>query len=973
MKTVPRGILAFFVVMLLILLTGGIWFFCAQEQQLRHKVEAELQSIAQLKVNQIVQWREERLADGQVLTENPFASQIIAQWLASPNQANSEQILVWFRARQKNYHYADIMLVDTSGTILLSLSGQTGKIEAGTLPVLDEALREGRSTLSDLHRAEKDGTPYQDTVAPILADGGKRGLGVIVLRSDTHRFLYPMIQSWPGESNSGETLLVRRDGDEILYLNELRHRQKTALQLRLPLSRKEVPAVKAVNGARGVVTGPDYRGSEVMAVLSTVPGTPWFMVTKIDTAEALAEWRVLSFLIVGLLLGLGAAMIAALGMAWQRYAKKQYQTALQAEAERRHAEAQYRTTLMSVGDGVIVCDREGRVTLLNPVAEVLTGWLQEDARGKPIAEVFVIVSEETRLPAENPVARVLHEGLVVGLANHTILITPAGAEFPIADSGAPIFDNQGRITGVVLVFRDQTKERNAEAELRQTHHLLERAEEMASIGWWEFDLKRRTVWASASARRIYGLKNEDWTIEAVQTLPLPEYRHDLDRALNGLVHNNEAYDVEFRILRPTDGAIVDIRSQAEYHAEEGKVFGVIHDITEQKQTEEKHEQLQAQLMQAQKLESVGRLAGGVAHDLNNLLSPILGYSDILLAELSEHDTRRQYVQYIVQAGTRAGDLIRQLLAFGRKQTLLIKNVDLNEIIEGFAKLLMRAVREDIVIEIVATPGLPTVQVDVGQIEQVLMNLVVNAQDAIPEGGTILIKTAITDLDQEYATAHAGVTPGRYVVMEVTDNGFGMNAEVCEQIFVPFFTTKEKGKGTGLGLATTYGIVKQHHGHIWVYSEPGQGTTFKIYLPAAESAPALKLLEPAAPQQASSGSEIIMVVEDNDMVRQMTVDMLTRRGYTVFEASGGAACLQMLRNHPGPLDLLITDVVMPEMNGKMLYKEAEQLIPGLKVLYMSGYTENVIASRGVLDHGVNFIEKPFTPNGLAAKVRAVLEG
>jgi PAS domain S-box-containing protein len=1094
MKTVPRGLLVASAVLLLLLLTGGIWFFRTQEQLLRHQVDTQLENISRLKVDQIVQWRQEQLVDGHVIAENPFATINVAKWLAATNPAGTAQILAWFRSLQKYYQYADILLVDPEGMIRLSLSGQTGSLEAGAVATLVDAVRQRQPMLSDLHRLG-DADLHLDTIAPIFAEGRQGVVGGVVLRIDPDNFLYPLIQSWPGLSESAETLLVRRDGEEVLFLNELRHQQQTALRLRIPLTKKEVPAVMAVTGVKGLVEGRDYRGIEVLSVLSGIPDTPWFMVTKINASEALAEWRARSLLIVGLFLGLGAAVITALGLAWQRQAKSYYKVAFRAEAERRQADARYRTTLMSIGDGVIACDSEGRVTMLNPVAEVLTGWLEADARGRTIEEVFVIVNESTRQPVENPVGRVLREGIVVGLANHTILITPEGAEFPIADSGAPIFDDQGRITGVVLVFRDQSEERKAAANLWRSNHLLVRAEEMANMGCWEFDFKTRTVWASPAARQIYGLRGETWTIEEAQFIPLPEYRHELNRALKALVQGEASYDVEFRILRPTDGRVLDIRSQAEYNPEEEKVFGVIrditarkiaeasllesesryrslfqnnhavmwlvdaedgsivdanpaaveyygwsreqllgmhlndintlspeeiqvamakamaarchcfefkhrradgsirdvevfagpiqvggrprlysivHDITERKQAEEQQERLQEQLMQAQKLESVGRLAGGVAHDLNNMLSPILGYSEVLLSELEDQDTRCDYVQYIIQAGMRARDLVRQLLAFGRKQTLVVETVDLNEVAAGFVQLLRRTIREDITIAVTPAPALPLVRVDAGQIEQVIMNLVVNAQDAMPDGGKIIIETGVMDLDEEYAASHVGVVAGRFVVMAVTDTGFGMDATVREQIFAPFFTTKEKGKGTGLGLAMAYGIVKQHGGNIWVYSEPGQGTTFKIYLPAVTSAQESKVKECAVLPDSRLGTATLMVVEDNDMVRQLTVDILSRRGYLVLEACGGAECLEMLSTHSGPLDLLVTDVVMPEMNGKMLYKQVVKNLPGLKVLYMSGYTENVIASRGVLDEGVNFIQKPFAPNSLAAKVREVLE-
>jgi len=476
--------------------------------------------------------------------------------------------------------------------------------------------------------------------------------------------------------------------------------------------------------------------------------------------------------------------------------------------------------------------------------------------------------------------------------------------------------------------------------------------------------------ANPAAIRYYGWSREDLLdkrIGEINTLSAEEIAAALASVLSG---RRNSFEFKHRLA---DGSSRDVEvfSGSLQVAGKTRIYSIVHDVTDRKQAEEQRERLQEQLLQAQKLESVGRLAGGVAHDLNNLLSPILGYSDVLLMDLPETDVHRKYVQYIIQAGVRARDLVRQLLAFGRKQTLVVETVDLNELASGFAHLLRRTVREDIAIEMVAALDAPVVRVDRGQIEQVIMNLVVNAQDAMPQGGRIVIETAQVDLDQEYASSHAGVQPGRYVRLTVSDTGSGMTSEVREQIFAPFFTTKEKGKGTGLGLATAYGIVKQHGGHIWVYSEPDQGTAFKIYLPAVESAIAPKPVEVAEDEEHAPASAAVMVVEDNDMVRQLTVDVLTRRGYTVLEAPGGAECLELIKGHVGPLDLLLTDVVMPEMNGKELYKKAVQLRPGLKVLYMSGYTENVIASRGVLDQGVNFIQKPFAPRNLAAKVREVL--
>ncbi len=396
-------------------------------------------------------------------------------------------------------------------------------------------------------------------------------------------------------------------------------------------------------------------------------------------------------------------------------------------------------------------------------------------------------------------------------------------------------------------------------------------------------------------------------------------------------------------------------------------------ITERKRAEEERARLEEQFHQSQKLESIGRLAGGVAHDLNNLLSPILGYSEMLLADAVGRDPRRDSLTAIVTAGKRARDLVRQLLAFGRKQTLKVEPVDLNGLLKHFHRLLRRTIREDIVIHMDLDRTLPPIQGDAGQLEQVVMNLAVNAQDAMPDGGELTIETSAAVLDEAYAAHHEGVTPGPYVMLAVSDTGCGMDAETREHIFEPFFTTKEKHKGTGLGLATIYGIVKQHAGHIWIYSEPGAGSTFKVYLPMAGGKVFAEAEAPKPiPATDPDGTETILVVEDNQQVRELTITILQREGYRVLSAHSGESALIELNRHEGPVHLLLTDVVMPDMNGRELFDKISSTHPHMKVLYMSGYTDNVIAHSGVLDADIGFIQKPFTVTGLAAKVREVLD-
>lgn len=382
-------------------------------------------------------------------------------------------------------------------------------------------------------------------------------------------------------------------------------------------------------------------------------------------------------------------------------------------------------------------------------------------------------------------------------------------------------------------------------------------------------------------------------------------------------------------------------------------------------------QLEEQLRQSQKLEAIGMLAGGIAHDFNNLLTVICGYSDLSLMRLREEDPLHRNISEINKAADRAAGLTRQLLAFSRKQVLQPRVLDLNAVVSELEKMLRRLIGEDIGLATVLESELGSVKADPGQIEQIIMNLAVNARDAMPQGGKLTIETTNVYLDEEYAKVHVAVVPGPYVMFAVSDTGTGMDSRTQARIFEPFFTTKEKGKGTGLGLSTVYGIAKQSGGNIWVYSELGRGTTFKIYLPRVDEG-AQEYERPAETEDAFLGAETVLLAEDEEMVRKLARSVLEMSGYQVLEAANGGAALLICERHTEPIHLLLTDVIMPEMSGRELAERLAQLRPEMKVLYMSGYTDNTIVHQGVLDEGANFIQKPFPTDALARKVRDVLD-
>jgi len=540
---------------------------------------------------------------------------------------------------------------------------------------------------------------------------------------------------------------------------------------------------------------------------------------------------------------------------------------------------------------------------------------------------------------------------------------------------APLHDAAGNLIGAIEGIRDITPQKHAEAALRESEEKYRGLFESIVDGVAESDLDGNIITCNKAYREMTGhteaeiktLKYQDLTPAKWQAVDKAHIKQALERGYS------DQYEKErLQKDRTTIPISMRIWLKKDKEGKRSGFWGIIRDISDRVKAQEEQEKLQNQLYQAQKMESIGRLAGGVAHDLNNLLSPILGFSEMLLDGVSSNDPRREPTEEIFNAGKRAQMLVRQLLAFSRKQPLQFKSINLNDIIKGFEKLLRRTLREDIGIKMRLSPDIPLTKGDPGQLEQVIMNVAVNAQDAMPKGGQLIVGTARVELDEFYAKLKKGVAPGSYLKLAISDTGCGMHSETLEQIFEPFYTTKETGKGTGLGLSTAYGIIKQHGGNIWAYSEPDRGTTIKVYLPISAEVADEAVSSTSKKGRVSKGSETILLVEDNQQVRHLALMVLERYGYKVLSAGNGQEALSVLANYGSPVHLLLTDVIMPDMNGKELFDRIAESYPDMRVLYMSGYTDDVIAHHGVIDKGVNFIEKPFHIKILAAKVRDVLD-
>ncbi|MEO8902286.1 MAG: PAS domain S-box protein [Polyangiaceae bacterium] len=635
-----------------------------------------------------------------------------------------------------------------------------------------------------------------------------------------------------------------------------------------------------------------------------------------------------------------------------------------AESALRASEARYRRIVENTSEGVWMYDASGVTTFMNARMAQMLGWTVEDAIGQP---VFRFMDEAARVLAR---ARAVRRAAGESERGEFKLKRRDGTALWVTLHADPLFDPKGQYEGSLALVTDATEYRRGEEARNRLAAIVESSHD-AIIG---NDLNGVITSWNKAAETLYQWSAQEVIGQPISILAPPgAERHELEilaRIQSGEVL--EHYDAS-RIRK--DGSVVEVAfGVSAIRNAVGELIGfskIARDLTERRKNEVALRQVEEQRRQGQKMEAIGQLAGGIAHDFNNLLSIILTYTELMIAEVKPEDPLIADLEHVKKAGERAARLTKQLLAFSRQQILEPQVLDLNQATVGTREMLGRVLGEQIQLSVLEGANLGRIFADPGQIEQILMNLVVNARDAIIDVGTVTIETSNVELDQTYVDQHPGMTAGSYVMLAVTDTGTGMDPSTAKRVFDPFFTTKERGKGTGLGLATVYGIVRQSSGHIWVYSEVGHGTTFKVYFPRTDRVE-LARVEPSQPPRSLQGAETILLVEDEEAVRVSVRTSLKKQGYHVLEAANGEDGLVLCQNYRAQIDLLLTDVVMPCMTGRTLADRISALRPEVKVLYMSGYTENTIVHHGVLDEGIAYLPKPITPHALAKKVREVLD-
>ena len=631
----------------------------------------------------------------------------------------------------------------------------------------------------------------------------------------------------------------------------------------------------------------------------------------------------------------------------------------QAEEALRESEERFRSLVQNATVGIYRTTPDGRILMANPSLIKMLGYSNfKELAARDLSDCGFAPGYSRKAFQE----RIEREGEVKGL--ETAWKRLGGSVTYVRESARAVRGESGKVLYYDGIVEDITDRKQAEAEHVRLVTAIEQSAEAVLIT----DTHGNIKYVNPAFTRITGYRREEAVGQNPRILKSGKQDSTSYQQLWETILKGETWQGELTNRRK-DGSlyteqmsITPVRSE---HDEITHFIATKQDITERKA-------LEGQLQQASKMEAVGRLAGGVAHDFNNLLTVINGYSELLLADFSPDTKTSGYLKEIIEAGVRAASLTRQLLAFSRHQVLNPQVLDLNTLVSNMEKMLRRLIGEDIILRTVLAPALGQVMADPGQVEQVLMNLAVNARDAMPMGGHLTLETRNVELDQDYGQNHPTVKPGPYVMVAVADTGVGMTLETKARIFEPFFTTKEIGKGTGLGLATVYGIVKQSGGSIWVYSEPGQGTVFKVYFPMVSGTPKPTTLATAETDSAS-GTETILLVEDEEGVRSLVRAALMAGGYDVLETEDAEKAIALCASHPGPIDLLLTDVIMPEMSGPIVANKIAALRPGIKVLYMSGYTDDAVLHHGVVSQEMPFIQKPFSTGELRKKIREVLGG
>ncbi len=633
----------------------------------------------------------------------------------------------------------------------------------------------------------------------------------------------------------------------------------------------------------------------------------------------------------------------------------------------------FQTTLESIGDGVITTDMEGRITFINPAAQKMTGWPGPDAVNRPLKEVFQIIDEHSEKPRRNPVEEVIKTGQLVRLAKYTLLISRNGKKIQITDTAAPIVMENGETVGVVLVFQDSSNMREQEKKLQQSEDRFKNLFDYAPLPYQSLDVEGRVIEVNRTWLDSLGYEKSEIIGKYFSDFLKPGWEENLKEHFPKIKTTGEVWGTQLE-LRRKDGSYIDAQFDGKIlknsDGEFVQTYCVFKDISVEKQLEEQVEKQGIALMQAHKMEAIGNLAGGIAHDFNNILASMMGFTELILLDAPKGTEIRSHLEEILRSGQRAKKLVKQILTFSRKEELEKKPIPINSVITEVVSLMRATTPSNIEIKTRTGPDSIVVNANATQMNQVIMNLVTNAVHAMDDNGIIEITSRQIHFDHSDVLQYPDLEAGEYVKISVSDTGCGIAGENIDAIFEPYYTTKTRGKGTGLGLAVVHGIIKLHHGHIHVQSEQGKGTTVNVYLPLADQ-PLIESATPAA-HETARGSERILFVDDEPVIVRLQKRILERLGYLVTSTTNSLDALEKFRTNPDSFHLIITDATMPHMTGEKLCEAAKKIRPDIPVILCTGYSEKVSEETATKFSIDAFLMKPVEPDQLLNTIRKLLD-
>lgn len=1080
--------LVIFLVFSLVIAVLSFFIYTKERDQTIREKHREISAIGELKASQIKQWRRQQIYIVEILVRSPFLLKAVGDFVISgENSPYSDDLADRLNIVKEVFDYTDVLIVDTSGVILLYLADDLHELNNETRKTVKTALELKTSVLSDLYVCSNDSI-HLDAVAAFLGPDSLP-VALLILRNNAEEYLYPSIQAWPTPSRTGEVILIRKENDEIVFLNHLRLENSRPLNLKFPLDSSGIPSVQAVLGRKGVFMGHDYSGNEVLADLRPIDGSPWFIVTKIDSDEVFSELNKTTFMWA--LLTLTCIFLAGV-VSFFIYKSKQaglLKRAVNAQKVLLKREEEFKAILESMQEGLITVDNKDVILFVNPKFCEMTGYSKDELIGKtgckfllnkqdiervlkynkerqsgktgryelnmikksgeqitfimnaaplngPGGEVIGSLSTCLDISEQKKMAKSLKEGEskyrmlvesmqegllfadnddVIQFINpilckklgyekeellgkygleillnkqteelvrqHTQkrlagisdqydieLVKKNGEKIFFITNASPLKDLDGKVIGSIATFLDITERKKAENEIKNARAQLISIFDGIDQPIYVSDPDTYEIlYVNKAAKTIFGDCEGKKCYEYFQN-----YKSPCTFCTNEMIfgkHLGKSYIWQFQ--NKINGRWYNCTDKAIKWYDGSMVrYEIASDITDLKEALEKTKETEAKYIQAQKMEAVGRLAGGIAHDFNNMLAVISGNAELMLAKSDINEIASDSLREILKASEHSTNLVKQLLAFARKQTVEPEEVNLNEIIHNMLSMLKRLIGENINLIWKPAENLWRLKVDPAQIDQIVANLVINSSDSITGKGTITIMTANCEFEDGYEDEFKDFHPGKQVMLSISDDGCGMDKEIREHLFEPFFTTKPKGKGTGLGLSMIYGIVKQNSGFINVYSEPGKGTNVKIYLPRHDSQKTVKP-KPAPVEKCNLTGKTILLVEDEESLLNLNLRILNLCGYKSLSAINPLQALEIAQTYDGIIDLLISDVVMPDMSGQELWERISVIRPETKCLFISGYTADIIDDHGIIKEGIHFLQKPFNKDNLSEKIREIL--